>query len=336
MTAKKDLKKIVRARQQKTGESYTTALMHVAQARAEILGLPAEAAPMPSTSPQRADAVVLKVNDLSARIRIPGEDGEVTFKNGDACLLMPGQVATFTLAKRWTHRGHAYASGKLENARIDIAKLGLEPLPLSSSGPVDLRDVYEPFRRPDPYAPLWKRLTARPRASWVMDPLAWGAFPDADLDDNPTCDAAELQELGRYDEARDLLVGALHRDLRCIDAHAGLGNLVFDRLPKGALTHFEIGMRIAELSFPTDFDGVFLWGHIYNRPYLRCLHGFGLCLWRLGRIDEALRVFERILALNPPDNQGVRFCWSDIREGRSWGETMAREDMQRAGDATLH
>jgi hypothetical protein len=27
------------------------------------------------------------------------------------------------------------------------------------------------------------------------------------------------------------------------------------------------------------FDGVLPWGQIDNRPFLRCMHGFGLCLW---------------------------------------------------------
>jgi hypothetical protein len=59
---------------------------------------------------------------------------------------------------------------------------------------------------------------------------------------------------------------------------------------------------------------------------LRCLHGYGLCLWRRGQIAEAESVFERILALNPNDNQGVRFCWHDVRRGRSWDEVNAREE----------
>lgn len=53
------------------------------------------------------------------------------------------------------------------------------------------------------------------------------------------------------------------------------------------------------------------WSGLYNRPHLRCLHGYGLCLWRLGRYDEVSAVFERILALNPNDNQGARFCLFD-------------------------
>ncbi len=31
-----------------------------------------------------------------------------------------------------------------------------------------------------------------------------------------------------------------------------------------------------------------------------------------------MQVFERILALNQNDNQDVRFCWHDLREGLSW------------------
>lgn len=112
-------------------------------------------------------------------------------------------------------------------------------------------------------------------------------------------------------------------DLRCIDAHAHLGNLVFDRQPERALVHYEIGMKIAELSLPPGFDGVLIWGHIYNRPFLRCLRGYGLCLWRLGRLDEAEQVFARILSLNPNDNQGVRACWHDVRHSRPWTEEAA-------------
>jgi hypothetical protein len=48
------------------------------------------------------------------------------------------------------------------------------------------------------------------------------------------------------------------------------------------------------------------------------MHGFGLCLWRLGRFEEAERVFERMLWLNPPDNQGVRFLIDDVRAKTEW------------------
>ena len=92
------------------------------------------------------------------------------------------------------------------------------------------------------------------------------------------------------------------------------------------MVHYEIGIRIGELSLPAGFDGLLVWGRLYNRPFLRCQHGYGLCLWRLERHAEAQQVFERILSLNPNDNQGVRFCWDNVRSGRSWEEMNRREN----------
>mgnify|MGYP001047159295 FL=1 len=102
------------------------------------------------------------------------------------------------------------------------------------------------------------------------------------------------------------------------DARAHLDSFAFPRTPVKAIRHYEAGVRIAELSFPDGFDGVLAWGLIDNRPYLRCLHGFGLCLWRLGRFAETGQVFERILWLNPTDNQGVRFLLPEVRRGVRW------------------
>jgi tetratricopeptide (TPR) repeat protein len=109
-------------------------------------------------------------------------------------------------------------------------------------------------------------------------------------------------------------------DLRCLDAHAHLGNLVFDHSPKDALRHYEVGFRIGELSIGPAFEGLLPWGFIDNRPFLRCMNGFGLCLWRLGRFEEAERVFDRMLWLNPSDNQGVRFLIDDVRSRTDWRE----------------
>ena len=160
-----------------------------------------------------------------------------------------------------------------------------------------------------------------------MDPIAWGAFPGMGVDENPTCDAWELADAGDHEGARKLVMEVLCADLRCIDAHAHLGNLEFDRSPGRAMAHYEVGVRIAELSLPPGFDGVIVWGRIYNRPFLRCLQGYGLCLWRLGKPAEAQRVFERILSLNPNDNQGVRSCWDDVRHDRPWEAMHASEEV---------
>ena len=335
MTAHRDLKRIIRDRQGKTGESYTAARAHVMLGRAELLGPGAGEAP--DAAPTRVEAAVLKVNQRSARVRVFGEDGQVTFRSSDAWDLVPGHVATLVAERRWTWLGDAYASGRIEDTRIDVQKLGLVPLPLHDGEPKDLRSLYEGYRHPDPYAPLWREYTARPRACFEMDPIAWGAFPGAPAGANPVSDAAERAEAGDREGAREMLMDLLCADLRCIDGHAHLGNLEFERFPQRAIVHYEIGVRIGELSLPPGFEGVLVWGRLYNRPFLRCLKGHGLCLWRLGRLAEAQAVFERVLSLNPNDNQGVRSCWNDVRRDRSWEETHGGAGLtERKPPPTVH
>jgi hypothetical protein len=280
--------------------------------------------------PSRADAVVLKLNRHSARIRIVGEAEQVTLRAENIHSVVPGHVVALAVAKRWAWRGDAYAAAKLEGARIDVPKLGLEPLPLEGGELDDVRDYTEPYTGSDFYSKFWKKRTATPRPAYEFDGIAWGAFPDADPEDNPTCDAAELREVGRHGEARELLMDTLGRDLRVLDAHAGLGNMEFDFFPQRALVHYEIGVRIGELSLPPGFDGYLPWGRIHNRAFLRCLHGYALALWRLGDMSGAKRAFERIASYNPTDHQGVRFCLHDVRAGRSWEEMNARDEAAAA------
>ena len=75
--------------------------------------------------PVRVDAVVLKVNEQSARVRILGQEGQVTFLSGDVCDVQPGHLVTLVVERRWTWQGDRCASGGIENPPIDIAKLGL-------------------------------------------------------------------------------------------------------------------------------------------------------------------------------------------------------------------
>jgi tetratricopeptide (TPR) repeat protein len=318
MTAQKDLKHLIRDRQAKTGESYSTARAHVMRERASRLGL--EPDNPAAVAPSRLDAIVLKVGAQSVRVRIPGEPGQLTFRSSDVRAIVPGHIVTLVVEKRWTWLGDAYASGRLENPRIDVAKLELAPLPLHNEHLLDLRQADEGFRSPDPYAPLWRKLTAKPRMSYEMDGIAWGDLPGSAPNDNPTCDASELIDAGDPEGAREILMNVLHRDLRCIDAHGLLGLIEFECSPERALVHYELAVQIGDLSLPPGFDGVMVWGQLYNRAFLRCLKGYALCLWRLGETPKAEKVFRRILSLNPNDNQGVRFCRADVRDGLSWDE----------------
>jgi tetratricopeptide (TPR) repeat protein len=156
-----------------------------------------------------------------------------------------------------------------------------------------------------------------PRPEFEMEQVLPGADPDDPFSD-PITESTDLQDAGDRLAAKKILMQLCEADLRCLDAHAHLGNFVFDSMPEQAICHYEVGLRIGELSLGDSFDGVLHWGHIDNRPFLRCLHGYGLCLWRLGRFEEAGSVFDRMLWLNPSDNQGVRFLIEDVRARRVW------------------
>ena len=158
---------------------------------------------------------------------------------------------------------------------------------------------------------------ARARPEFEMEQV----LPGADADDpfsDPITESNDRKDSGDSKGAYKILMDCCQADLRCLDAHAHLGNLVFDQLPKDAIRHYEAGVRIGELSLGEGFAGLLPWGRIDNRPFLRCMHGFGLCLWRLGRFQEADWIFDRMLWLNPSDNQGVRFLIGDVRAQVAW------------------
>lgn len=160
-----------------------------------------------------------------------------------------------------------------------------------------------------------------------MEQVLPGADPD-EPDTDPILESNDVKDSGDFRGARAGLMKLCEDDLRCLDAHAHLGNLAFDHAPKEAIRHYEAGVRIGELSLGDGFDGVLPWGHIDNRPFLRCLQGFGLCLWRLGRFEEAQAVFDRMLWLNPSDNQGIRFLVGDVRSRLRWEDQ--HDDTRRA------
>ena len=126
---------------------------------------------------------------------------------------------------------------------------------------------------------------------------------------DPICRAVDLKNAGEKADARKILMDLCQADLRCLDSHSHLGHLVFDYYPQDAIKYYETGLRIGELSLGDDFTGVLAWGFMDNRPFLRCMQGYGVCLWRLGRFEEAEHIFNRMLWLNPTNNQGARFCW---------------------------
>ena len=214
--------------------------------------------------------------------------------------MVAGQIATVQPNKHWRHAGHPYLSGQIVATRIDAVALGLVPLALRCSGDWDPEDD---DRRDPP---------AGPRITSI---IACGRRPAFEME-VPAIEAS--LRAGDHADDGELAAKLLETDLRFLDAHTHLGNRLLRLSPQWALRHYEVGVRIGELSIGDDFDGVLPWGLPGNRPILNCLGGYGSCLWRIGQWDEAERVFERIVQLDPTDHQDVRSQLSAVRAREPW------------------
>lgn len=263
------------------------------------------------------ELVVLSIKTRAARCRLLGDDRIVTFRNSDVWKLTPGYIVTVAPREHWIFGNHPHLSGDIIDVTLDVTRLGLHPLGLQQWGMWDPGEEYW-GDADDPLMEWGKAMVAEgPRPTFEMEQVV----PGKDLttwDDDPIMRAVELWHSGYGSEAYDLLNGLCEEDLRCLDAHSHLGNWSLDDFPDDALRHYEVGMRIGELSLKGDFNGVLPWSLIDNRPFLRCVHGVGLALWRLDRFEEAEAVFQRLIRLNPSDNQGARFNLGEVRARRSW------------------
>jgi tetratricopeptide (TPR) repeat protein len=263
------------------------------------------------------ELVALSVKERAARCRLLGSERIVTLRATRVWDVVPAEIVVVHPRKQWSYAGHPYLSGEIASSRLDVAALGLVPLALSDEGTWDPDEEYW-GEEGEPIQEWAKPIIARgPRQAFEMEQVLPGADRD-DPDSDPICDSNELKDAGDRIAARAILMKLCESDLRSLDAHAHLGNIVFDHGPKEAIRHYEAGVRIGELSLGSTFEGVLPWGLIDNRPFLRCLQGFGLCLWRLGRFDEARTAFDRMLWLNPSDNQGVRFLLKDVHSRKPW------------------
>jgi hypothetical protein len=122
----------------------------------------------------------------------------------------------------------------------------------------------------------------------------------------------------RSRERSDRLGGDLGGTMRQLIAHFVRGSVCVE-----AATPYQPRSRSRERSDR-------LGGHLGGTTRQLIAHFVhGLRLWRLGKLPEAQQVFERILSLNPNDNQGVRWSWHEVRHRRSWEEMRRNESAER-------
>lgn len=265
------------------------------------------------------ELAVISVKSQTARCRLLGIDRVITLRASRLWDVVPGSIVTVIPGKQWRYAGHPYLSGEIQSNRIDVKALDLVPLKLRDLGIWDSKEANwdEEGESIEEGA---KPIDSGPRTMFEMEQVIPGENPDDSFND-PITRSNDLRDAGDRSAAKNILMKLCQADLRCLDAHLQLGNLVYDLCPQDAIRHYEVGLQIGELSLGEDFTGVLPWSLIDNRPFLRCMRGYGMCLWRLGRFDDAESIFQQMLWLNPSDNLDMRLLIDDVKKNIAWEES---------------
>jgi tetratricopeptide (TPR) repeat protein len=192
------------------------------------------------------------------------------------------------------------------------------PLALTRRGEWDPADQYWGDDDTDLDPLIEQVVAAGPRPAFEMEQVIPGMESD-DWDMDPVADAAEWHRAGDDRLAARILRGLIAEDERCVDAWVHLGNIALDaNRPKAALDLYDTAVAIAEHSLPAGFNGVLPRGLIDNRPFLRALHGLGLCAWRQRRWDDAEAIFTNSVWIDGGDTFTALSCLQAVRSHRRW------------------
>ncbi len=142
----------------------------------------------------------------------------------------------------------------------------------------------------------------------------------------------DLLERGDEEEAGRYFFKSIEVDQAYADGYNHLANIVWRKGDwKQAEGLYRKALECAEPEVKDLPNGGFR-GILESRPYMRALHGLGLTLWRQGRLEDAVSIFQRMLKLNPNDNQGVRYLlgpihhqMGNLEEAAKWYEQSGDE-----------
>jgi hypothetical protein len=202
---------------------------------------------------QPVDAVAVAVKDLVVRCRLLDGRGQFLLRPRETWDAVPGEILTIQPSKAWRFGGFPYLSGRILSNRLDVQALGLEPLRLKEHEAWDPRDQY--WSAEDGGLEAWQReLNAGgPRPLFEMAQVIPGENPD-NFDWDPILESVDRKEAGDYRGAEAILMDTLEMDLRCLDAHAHLGNLWFTHAPETAIRPEEAEELLGKFSDSADED----------------------------------------------------------------------------------
>lgn len=136
-----------------------------------------------------------------------------------------------------------------------------------------------------------------------------GIFGGAGSAQELAYEAMDAMADGDYDRAANLAAEAADLDGNCIDAiHilAQLGSENKEELIENLRRTVDRAQRALGAKFFRENEG-FFWGLLETRPYMRAHAELAGVLYVAGDVPEAVEHWQRLLQLNPNDNQGLRY-----------------------------
>ena len=139
----------------------------------------------------------------------------------------------------------------------------------------------------------------------------WMEMPRITVEVDERLDAGiDLMHAGNFNEAIAVFTRLIKELPEHLDAYHHLALTLQDAgRSREAADIWLCAVELAMQFFPERFDFTrhqLPWLELGNRPFLRAYHGLGLCLLDNGEVEAALEIFERLISLNPNDNQGAR------------------------------
>lgn len=108
-------------------------------------------------------------------------------------------------------------------------------------------------------------------------------------------------------KAMNNITEALRLDRECIRAYEFLGDIQPDDVL--SMIYYEKGISIGWKLFDETYIEIHragFWGMQETRPFMRCLFNYSECLYTLGEKNSCVAIQEKMLEINPTDNQGIR------------------------------
>lgn len=138
--------------------------------------------------------------------------------------------------------------------------------------------------------------------------------------------AMDFLEQDEEEKAVEYLNKALTFDENYIEAISELGLIYFDKDIEKSEEYYKKAVDLSKKELGGYWPKELEWGIWENRPYLRAIQGLAVIFWKENEIEEAKKLFNLLLSLNPWDNQGIRYCMAAIYKGLGWEEFGKIED----------